>query len=112
LGGSDTITGGLGNDLFKFSGDSSSGVDQILDFDPGFDRIDLGDIDASTQTAGDGAFSFIGESAFSGTTTGQVRYEASSNGLILKADVNGDRVADFQIELIGVTSLVAADFIL
>jgi serralysin len=83
-----------------------------LDFDPVFDRIDLGDIDASTQTAGDGVFSFIGESAFSVTSAGQLRYEASPNGLLLKADVNGDGVADFQLELIGVTSLVATSFIL
>jgi Ca2+-binding RTX toxin-like protein len=112
--GADTMTGGLGSDRFKFSqlGDSSSGIDQILDFNPVFDLIDLGDIDASTQTAGDGVFSFIGESVFSGTSTGQVRYEASPNGLILKADVNGDGVADFQLELIGVTLLVAANFIL
>ena len=110
--GADTITGGLGSDLFRFSGDSSSGVDQILDFDPDFDFIDLSDIDANTQTAGDGVFSFIGESAFSRTPTGQVRYEASPNGLILKAHVNGDGIADFQLELIGVTSLVAANLIL
>jgi len=31
---------------------------------------------------------------------------------LLKADVNGDGVADFQIELVGVTSLVAANFFL
>ena len=108
------MTGGLGSDLFKFSqlGDSSSAIDQILDFNPVFDLIDLGDIDASTQTAGDGVFSLIGESAFSGTSSGQMRYEVSPNRLILKADVNGDGVADFQLELIGVTSLVAANFIL
>jgi len=112
--GADTMTGGLGSDRFKFSqlGDSSSGIDQILDFNPVFDLIDLGDIDASTQTAGDGVFSLIGENAFSGTSTGQVRYEASPNRLILKADVNGDGVADFQLELTGVTSLVASNFIL
>jgi Ca2+-binding RTX toxin-like protein len=112
--GTDTMTGGLGSDRFKFTqvGDSSSAIDQILDFDPLFDRIDLALVDANAQTAGNGVFSFIGGRPFSVTSAGQLRYETAPNGLLLKADVNGDGVADFQIELVGVTSLVAANFFL
>jgi Ca2+-binding RTX toxin-like protein len=112
--GADTITGGFGSDRFKFTqtGDSSGASDQIMDFDPLYDRIDLGEIDANGQTSGNGIFSFIGDSPFSVRSAGQLRYEAGPNGLLLRADVNGDGVADFQLELIGVTSLVAANFIL
>jgi len=110
--GADTLSGGLGVDRFKFTqtGDSSSYPDQILDFDRLFDRIDLAAIDANAQTAGNGIFSFVGDRPFSAQSAGQLRYDASANGLMLKADVNGDGVADFQIELVGVTSLVAANF--
>jgi hypothetical protein len=87
-------------------------MDQILDFTPLFDLIDLGEIDANAQTAGNGVFSFIGERPFSVSSAGQLRYQASANGVVLMADVNGDGAADFQLELIGVTSLVAANFIL
>jgi serralysin len=112
--GADTITGGFGSDRFKFTqtGDSSGASDQILDFDSLYDRIDLGEIDANGQTSGNGIFSFIGDSPFSTRSAGQLRYDLGPNGLLLKADVNGDGVADFQIELVGVTSLVAANFFL
>jgi Ca2+-binding RTX toxin-like protein len=112
--GADSMTGGLGSDRFRYTqtGDSSSAMDEILDFDPLFDRIDLASVDANAQTAGNGIFSFIGDRPFSVTSAGQLRYETAPNGLMLKADVNGDGVADFQLELVGVTSLVAANFIL
>ena len=112
--GVDTLTGGFGSDRFKFtqSGDSSGASDQILDFDPLYDRIDLGEIDANSQTSGNAVFNFIGDSPFSARSAGQLRYEASANGVSLKGDVNGDGVADFQLELIGVTTLVASNFIL
>jgi hypothetical protein len=108
------LSGGLWIDRFEFTqtGDSSSSPDRILDFDRLFDRIDLAAIDANSQTGGNGIFSFIGDRPFSVQSAGQLRYEPVPDGLLLVADVNGDGAADFQIELIGVTTLVAANFIL
>ena len=42
-------------------------MDQILDFTPGTDKIDLSRIDANSLVAGDQAFNWIGSNAFSGT---------------------------------------------
>ena len=44
----------------------SAAMDQILDFTPGTDKIDLDRIDANTAVAGDQAFTWIGSNAFSG----------------------------------------------
>jgi Ca2+-binding RTX toxin-like protein len=112
--GADTMTGGLGRDFFKFleTGDSSTSRDQILDFDPLLDRIDLSAIDANSQTVGNGVFSFIGSRAFSTSSAGQLRFEVTASGLILQADVNGDRIPDLQIELVGVAEVIAGNFIL
>ncbi len=77
----------------------------ITDFRTG-DKIDLRAIDADTDgTAGDQAFRYIGSAAFSGVD-GQLRY---ANG-ILSGDLNGDKVADFQIALSNVRALAATDF--
>ena len=97
--GSDTLAGGSGVDTFDFNSTSEARADEISDFQSGIDKIDL-----ATFMAG-GAF--IGSAVFSGVA-GQVRYTAS-NGL-LNGDVNGDRVADWTIQLVLVPSLVAGDF--
>ncbi len=108
--GSDVLTGGLGADRFVFlsASDSTAALrDVITDFRTG-DKIDLRAIDADTDgTAGDQAFRYIGSAAFSGVD-GQLRY---ANG-ILSGDLNGDKVADFQIALSNVRALAATDFFL
>ena len=96
--GSDRLDGGAGNDIFVFSATSDSAVggnrDRILDFTRGSDVIDLSAIDANTLVAGNQAFSFIGSSAFSGVA-GQLRFA----GGIVAGDVNGDGIADFEIQV-------------
>ncbi len=108
--GSDVLIGGLGADRFVFlsASDSTAALrDVITDFRTG-DKIDLRAIDADTDgTAGDQAFRYIGSAAFSGVD-GQLRY---ANG-ILSGDLNGDKVADFQIALSNVRALAATDFFL
>ncbi|HEY7384825.1 MAG TPA: matrixin, partial [Beijerinckiaceae bacterium] len=70
------------------------------------DKIDLRTIDADTDgTAGNQAFRFIGGAAFSGVD-GQLRF----SGGLLQGDTNGDRVADFEVRIVG--ALVAGDVLL
>lgn len=113
--GKDQLTGGAGNDIFDFNtiGESKVGMaDVIADFIRGSDRIDLSTIDASTALTGNQAFLFIGESVFTGVA-GQLRIDTSQAGkTVIYADVNGNKVADFQIELVGTHPLTAGDFML
>jgi Ca2+-binding RTX toxin-like protein len=115
-GGADTLTGGQGADVFRYlsaSDSTSSATDRILDFAAGTDKIDLGRIDADTQTAGDQAFSWIGSSAFSGSA-GQLRAYQEGSNWILQGDTDGDGSADFVVLVTpdGPTPLSASDFVL
>ena len=118
--GADTLTGGIGCDILSGElnadifdvndiGDSEVGVnrDVIADFSQlEFDKIDLSTIDANAILLNNQAFTFIGTDAFS--AAGQLRFDAG----ILSGDVNGDNIADFEIELTGIASLISGDFIL
>jgi len=121
--GRDTLVGGAGADTFVFTSISNSRAgsanrDVINGFDRGAtqDRIDLSAIDANTLTPGvNNAFSFIGTAAFSTTgSAGQLRLVSlgGANAVIVEADINGDRVADFQIFVNLQTTMLAGDFIL
>ena len=111
----DSIIGGSGKDVFKFTAVSDSRAafpDRISDFRRGADLINLSVIDADTRADGDGVFTFIGNQPFSKPSAGQLRFELRSGLLFLQADVNGDGTADLVIELVGVSTLAEADFIL
>ena len=71
------------------------------------DKIDLSGIDANTKMSGNQAFSYIGNDKFSGKA-GQLQYK---NGIVA-GDVNGDKAADFQIDIANDHWLRAGDFIL
>ena len=102
--GADRLTGGQGADTFLFRGAADARGDVILDFSAGQgDRIDLRSIDANAAMAGDQAFIFIGASAFSAGTAGQLRFAQG----VLQGDLGGDGIADFQMELVG-TALITA----
>jgi RTX calcium-binding nonapeptide repeat (4 copies)/Cadherin domain len=111
----DVLTGGAGADRFIYllTSDSAVGAaDIITDFSRSqTDRIDLSAIDARTNQSGNQAFAFIGSAAFS-NVAGQLRFEQSNGNTFVTGDVNGDGVADFGIQLSGLVSLVAADFVL
>lgn len=115
--GADLLTGGLGSDVFKFSSASDSGLpvqDVITDFNRNQnDKIDLSAIDANGwQSDGNGAFTFIGQAAFSGSA-GELRFTAGGKLLTtVEGDINGDGNADFQIALVAVSTLAAEDFVL
>jgi Ca2+-binding RTX toxin-like protein len=110
--GRDTFTGGLGRDFFDFNSvkESVKGAnrDVILDFNRAVDdRIDLRTIDAdSSANPGNDVFKFIGNAAFKGGG-GELR----SSGGIIQGDVNGDKVADFEIK-VNIATMVAGDFFL
>ncbi|UVF22028.1 M10 family metallopeptidase C-terminal domain-containing protein [Microvirga terrae] len=108
--GADTLAGGAGADIFDFNSVKDSlpnARDTIQDFLRGSDRIDLRTIDANTAAGGDQAFSFIGNKAFTGAS-GQLAF----SGSVLSGDVNGDKIADFRINVAGITTLAASDFLL
>ena len=108
--GRDVLTGGAGKDIFQFNLVSDSPAtaasrDIISDFTRGADRIDLRLIDANTNVANDQAFSFIGNHAFSGKA-GELNFVDN----VLSGDVNGDKIADFAVQLDGVSDLTTTDF--
>jgi Ca2+-binding RTX toxin-like protein len=120
--GKDVLTGGGDADTFRFNvlADSKVGAtrDVIKDFTQGGtetrDKIDLFAIDANHHTGLNQAFHLIGTADFSSHGShhayGEVRYHYESGNTIIEGDVNGNGVADFQIELTGLYTLAADDF--
>lgn len=103
--GADRLLGGTGNDIFVFT--DLGATDVIVDFSRGSDKIDLSGIDANSGIAGDQAFSFIGNGAF--TAAGQVRTYQEAGNYFIAGDINGDGIADFVIQINA--PVVATDFI-
>lgn len=113
--GADRFSGGAGADTFVFQalGDlaGNSGYDVINDFTRADgDRIDLRMLDADSVHAGDQAFTWIGNSAFSHTAS-ELRYDVRGGDLFVTGDLNGDGAADFGLP-VHTTSLLAQDFFL
>jgi len=111
-GGRDVLLGNVGRDRFVFRAVSETGTgaeaDEIRDFSRADgEKIDLRDIDANTRAYGDQAFSFIADAAFS-KTPAELRYHDG----VVAGDVNGDRVADFEIVIANQADLGAGDFLL
>lgn len=98
--GADTLIGGAGADvfLFRWRAESGTGIaaDVIADFVRGSDSLDLSAL----------ALTWIGGAGFSGQA-GQLRVQGS----LLAADLDGDRVAELEIRMVGVTP-GAADLLL
>lgn len=111
--GADTLRGGGGADMFAYRSTQEAAGDVIGDFVSGQDKIDLSIIDAVPVGGGGGneAFTFLGTGNFTGSQ-GQLKYTVVSNGVVVSGDVSGDGVADFNITVLGVSSLSASDFAL
>jgi Ca2+-binding RTX toxin-like protein len=125
--GADLLAGGSGADKFAFDDQalfSVSGVeivfsvwggDKILDFSGKGgegDKIVLSAIDANGIAAdGNQKFVFLGNAAFTGAGA-EVRTMTVGSSTIVLADIDGDQVSDFNIELAGVASMQLADFVL
>jgi Ca2+-binding RTX toxin-like protein len=115
-GGADKLFGGKGADTFALLALSDSSVaakgrDTIMDFSTlEGDLIDLAALDADTGLAGNQAFTFIGNAAF--TAAGQVRAEVVGGATIVSGNVNAALGADFAIRLTGSHALNGSHFIL
>lgn len=107
--GSDRLQGDAGADTFVFlaAGDSPAGArDTVVDFSAAAgDRLDLRGVDANALVAGDQAFAWIGAQPFG--AAGQLRF---ADG-VLSGDLDGDRVADFAVNL-GAVAIAAKDILL
>lgn len=131
-GGGDTLNGGTGDDLllgqagadlligeggadtfYYESATHSRGkrFDTIADFNRNTDKVDLTTIDANSTAAGDDAFTFIGEDPFSGVA-GELRYRVNAQGVRILGDVDGDKAADFAIQMNELTKVGDLDFFL
>jgi Ca2+-binding RTX toxin-like protein len=121
--GADTLIGGTGNDTFKYnvlrsstpdSRDSIAADDGRAAFElPGViggDKIDLAGIDANRSTTANDAF------LFGGTGRGHVWAVDSGSDTIIRANVDADAAAEFELLIADGTVLASAytaeDFIL
>lgn len=110
--GLDSLTGGSGNDIFRFENIAESSLtsnDVIYDFSSG-DKIDLSAIDAKPVSRINDAFTFIGTSANLNTTGGNGVLWFENN--ILYGSNDNDLAAEFQIQVLGTSTLSLADIIL
>jgi serralysin len=111
--GVDRLTGGAGADAFDFNtaGTSITGArDVILDFLRGADDVDMSTIDARAGTVGNQAFVFIGTAAFS--AQGQIRIIDTGANMVVQANRSGSLAPDFEVMVLAVGTLTAADFVL
>lgn len=113
--GADQLGGGFGADVFRYRSVTEStvtaeGRDLITDFKAD-DTLDLSAMDANSKRAGNQAFRFIDDDAFS-SAAGELRFNSTASATYVTGDVNGDGTADFSIRLAGSIALTAGDFIL
>ncbi|MEM6904942.1 MAG: M10 family metallopeptidase C-terminal domain-containing protein, partial [Pseudomonadota bacterium] len=101
----DVLTGGEGADEFIYflTSDSRAGEgkrDIITDFTRREDVIELRRLDADETQGGRQQFTWIDREEFSGTA-GELRYDkqGARDRTLIQADLDGDGVRDFEIEL-------------
>ncbi|WP_137178662.1 calcium-binding protein [Roseomonas sp. AR75] len=113
--GKDKLYGDAGFDTFSYQSlaesNAANGRDFIYGFEQGKDKIDLSWIDANATVAGNQAFAFTGSGAFF-KSAGDLWITTSLLGATVNCDVNGDAIADMQINVAGVWTMAASDFVL
>jgi Ca2+-binding RTX toxin-like protein len=109
-GGADRLTGGAGSDRFVFDSQANAGGDVVTDFDAGLDKLDFSAIDADPFRKGDQKFTWLDTGAFTGKA-GQLREYNQDGKHFVAGDLNGDRLADFAIEVAGTTDLSSTDIL-
>jgi Ca2+-binding RTX toxin-like protein len=109
-GGADRLAGGTGSDRFVFDSVANARGDVVTDFTVGFDQLDFRSIDANPFRRGDQKFTWLDSGAFTGKA-GQLREYNQDGKHFVAGDLNGDRVADFTIEVAGTTNLTSADIL-
>jgi Ca2+-binding RTX toxin-like protein len=112
----DQMWGGAGGDKFVLealsdSGTNAANMDVIFDFNAAQgDSIDVHSIDANATLAGNQAFAFIGEAAFS--APGQIRYYDNGVDTFIELNTGNDLAADAAIHLSGLHTPDASWFVL
>jgi hypothetical protein len=119
--GRDTMSGGAKGDIFDYNAANESGKtaatrDKILDFKHNLDTLDFADIDANGGDRGRPGFDFLSRKGakFSGDGA-ELRWFQEDNAgqandrTIIEADLDGNKKADFQIELKGLVGLTKGD---
>ncbi|MBD1589697.1 hypothetical protein HAQ06_23985 [Pseudomonas sp. C2L12B] len=102
--GTDTLTGGSGADTYVFNSLDELGSGAARDVIVGFKSAEHDQLDLTAL----GDFTFIGSQAFSATdASGQLRFDSG----VLYGSVNADATAEFEIQLTGVKTLQASDFV-
>jgi Ca2+-binding RTX toxin-like protein len=123
--GQDIMTGGLGADTFVIATGHFTNTPDSTPDDPDYikdfshyqgDKIDVSLIDANELLSGNQSFSFIGSGDFTGVA-GQLRYEIHNlkpgyHYTSILGDMDGDGVAELQVDVAGKINFVASDFIL
>ena len=117
--GRDILSGGAGADrfVFNFATDTEVGTaarDMIRDFEVNVagELINLSGIDAIAGEGND-AFTFLGTAAFNqANVNGGLRYFQQNGNTIIQGSTDDDIDAEFEIELTGLYTLTANDFIL
>ena len=115
--GQAVIIAGTGVESFVFSPGHTGGMtlakaDIINRFHANpANTIDLSAFDALLPAGSSGHLTFIGNAAFDGGA-GELRYSATTAGVRLFGDINGDTVADFTLTLPKLSTISASDFIL
>jgi hypothetical protein len=106
--GIDNLTGGRGRDRFVYTdaAESSAAQPDIVKRGRG-DRFVFSAFDGDSTAEGRQSLEFIGKSAFSGVA-GEMRGTRS----VLEADLNGDSLADFAVNLRGNLLVTARDLVL
>ena len=117
-GGIDLLFGEAGADIFDFDAkaDAPKGInlDVIGDFSGSGgdgDQIDSSTIDAKSTIKHNQTFKFIGTAKFH-HKAGELHYADNGGSLLVEGDINGDGKADFRVEVHGVGTLLAGDFVL
>jgi Ca2+-binding RTX toxin-like protein len=96
--------------IFEYASDSDVGAlhDTIYGMTHSVDLINLRALDANTAKDGNQIFAFTGRNA----AAHAVWIVDSGANTLVRADVNGDARADFEIRVANIAILTAADFIL
>ncbi|WP_417723237.1 M10 family metallopeptidase C-terminal domain-containing protein [Salipiger sp.] len=117
-GGADLLSGGRDGqrDRFVYFTALDSGVglgnrDVIVDFEEAVDRIEISRLDADITQPFKQDFTFVGAHRFSGTA-GELRSVVLGDRTLVQADLDGDGVSDFDIELSGAHTLTVDNFVL
>lgn len=99
--------------MFKRLSDSreGDGIDTIMDFAQGEDKIDLRRIDASRKMGGDQAFVLADDGA-PGTGELGIRIDASTGMTVIEGNVDDDQNSELIIYLAGEHTLTSDDFML